>query len=164
AATRSPETGWNPSAVTGTFGRPALNELQAAPPFVERKTPTSVPTKRSFGSVGSIARAEAGASGRLPEMFVHVAPAAVVGQTGRAGRPEKPPSVAIALRPSPESVLIFDTMSAGFAGRPAFRPVNVTPPSDENNTSPARVPIHIAPVPSPVTSSAVITLVVHVTC
>ena len=69
------------------FGRPALKELQEAPPFVERKTPTSVAAKSSRGSPGAGTRAVTGTSGISPETFVQLSPASAVTKTCREGAP-----------------------------------------------------------------------------
>ncbi len=57
-----------------------------------RKTPMSVPTKRSFSSAGLIASERTGMSGRFEERFVQVWPALVVEKTWREA-PTNPPKV-----------------------------------------------------------------------
>ena len=68
--------------VTCTFGIPALNGAQDAPPSVEAHTPWSPPTKiRWLPERASTASEYVGTFGRLPLMSAQFAPASTVLKT-----------------------------------------------------------------------------------
>src|SRR5512146_1604902 len=78
--------------VTADLGRPDTRVFQVEPPFVVWKTPTSFATYSVLAMAGSTTMSLTGECGRLPVMFVQLAPPLMVLYTYPRPSPPPPPT------------------------------------------------------------------------